>query len=993
MTMSNLRLFYTLLFLLIFSENQAQSVMPSFKTVTKTSPDGKYRYEEVENDPTHTRFYKLPNGLTVILTENHLEPRIMSLITTKAGSKNDPATNTGLAHYLEHMLFKGTDKFGSADFEKEQIELAKIEALYETYNHTTDTTERKVIYHQIDSVSGVSAKLAIANEYDKMMASIGSNMTNAFTNFENTTYMENIPSNNLEKYLTLQAERFRNPVLRLFHTELEAVYEEKNRSLDNGNWKVFEAMFASLFKKHPYGTQTTIGTIEHLKNPSLTAIKAYFYQYYVPNNMAVILAGDIDCDKTVAAIDQYLGAWKPQEVPKFTFEPEPNRTEKEEVTVKSPDEELVAVGFRMPDANSKEAIVCDLVNSILFNGKSGLIDKNLVKSQKVLQAYGFNYLLKDYGMIFFQGKPLKGQSLGDVKDLILGEIEKLRKGDFDADLISATVNNLKVNRVREQESPQNMAFVLNDVFATDRNWETYLRGSVMMNQITKQEVVDFANKWFGNNYSIVYKLTGEDKNIKKVEKPEIHPVSLNRESQSEFLQHFSNTPSKPLTPVFLDYDKDINKGLLKKDLPVWYVPNKINKLFSVYYVLDMGKLNDKKLPLAIDYLKLIGTTTKTNEQLNKELYKLAVDLDIFSSDDQVYISLAGLEENFDKALAILEDVIRNPKPDKVALDKMIESKIKEREDALLNKNAIFWEALDYYAKYGKTNAFNDVLSNEQLRDIKAEELTGIIKSLSGFKHKVYYYGARPLSKLTETLVKNHKTPAILKDYPKAMDYARLKDPTNTLYFVNYDMVQAEIALTRWDDKFDVSKMPQARAFNEYYGGGMSSVVFQEIRESKALAYSTWSWYKQPDKKEDPFSVMFYVGTQADKVNEAMTAVNELVNTMPKSDKLWENCKKAIKADYESRRITKTSILFNYQNAQRLGLHEDSRKGIYQAMDKMSLTDVEKFHDDHFKDKVWSVKVVGSKDKVNMDVLKKYGKVVELNLKDIFGYEAIKVVKP
>ena len=547
--------------------------------------------------------------------------------------------------------------------------------------------------------------------------------------------------------------------------------------------------------------------------------------------------------------------------------------------------------------------------------------------------------------------------------------------------------------MREQESPQNMAFVLNDVFVTDRKWSEYLMGSVTMNQITKQQVVDFANKWFGDNYSIVYKLTGEDKKIQKVEKPEIHPVALNREAQSDFLKSIVNSPSKPLTPVFLDYDKDINKGLLKKDLPVWHVPNKINNLFSVYYVLDMGKLNDKKLPFAIDYLKLIGTSTKTNEQINKELYKLAVDLNIYSSDDQVYISLSGLEENFDKALAILEDVIRNPKPDKVALEKMIASKIKEREDALLNKNVIFWESLDYYVKYGKSNPFNDVLSNEQLRGIKAEELTQIIQSLSGFKHKVYYYGARPLPQLTATLTKQHKTPSILKEYPKAKDYSKMKDTTNTLYFVNYDMVQAEIALTRWDDKFDAKKLPEARAFNEYYGGGMSSVVFQEIRESKALAYSTFSRFRQPNKKEDPFSVLFYVGTQADKVDNAMTAINELVNTMPKSEKLWETSKGAIKSEYESKRITKADILFNYQNAQRLGLNYDYRKDIYNSIDKISLNDVEKFHNAHFKDKTWSVKVLGSKDKVDMSILKKYGKVVELNLKDIFGYEAEKVIKP
>jgi predicted Zn-dependent peptidase len=166
-------------------------------------------------------------------------------------------------------MFKGTDKFGSLDWAKEKPELDKIDALYEQYNKTSDSLARKSIYRQIDSVSGVAAKFAIANEYDKMMASMGAQGTNAFTSFEQTVYTDDVPSSSLNKYLTVQSERFRNPVLRIFHTELEAVYEEKNRGLDNDGNRVFEALFARLFKNHNYGKQTVIGTVEHLKNPSL----------------------------------------------------------------------------------------------------------------------------------------------------------------------------------------------------------------------------------------------------------------------------------------------------------------------------------------------------------------------------------------------------------------------------------------------------------------------------------------------------------------------------------------------------------------------------------------------------------------------------------------------------------------------------------------------------------------------------------------------------
>lgn len=971
----------------------AVSAQSNFKTVTKNSADGRYTWQEVENDPSGVRFYTLKNGLTVILAENRLEPRIMTLFAVKAGSKHDPADNTGLAHYLEHMLFKGTDRFGSLDYEKEKMHLDHIEALYERYNRTVDADARKHIYRQIDSVSNIAATYAIANEYDKMMSSLGSNMTNAFTSFENTTYMENIPSNNLERFLAVQDERFRNPVLRLFHTELEAVYEEKNMSLDNGGNKVFESMFASLFKKHPYGTQTTIGTIEHLKNPSLKAIRDYYHKYYVPGNMALILAGDLNPDETIALVDKYLGDWENKPAPPFRFDPEAPRTKTEEITVTTPDEESVAIGFVMPNALSKEAVVADLVSSILYNGKSGLIDKNLVKQQLLLEGYGFNYLLKDYGIYYFGGRPLEGQTLQQVKDLILAEVENLKKGNFDEDLIPATVNNLKVQRIQEQESPINMAFVLHDQFVVGKPWSEYLAGLGNMSRITKQDVVNFANKWFGNNYTVVYKKTGEDPDALKVEKPEISPVEVNRDAQSDFLRSIVEAPSKPLSPVFLDYNKDIQKSRLKKELPVWSVKNGINDLFTLYYVLDMGENHNKKLPLAISYLQLIGTSQMNNEAINKELYKLAVNLNIFSSRDQVYVSLSGLQENFEPAVKLLESLLNDPKPDQEALDKMIAAKIKERSDAVLNRRAIF-QGISSYVAYGPVNPFNDVLSNDELRSIRAEELTGIIQSLPKYKHRVYYYGPKNLKEVTAQLKKQHKTPSKLNDYPAEKKYEPVYPSESVIYYTDYDMVQSEIALQRWDDPFDAKLLPMVSAFNEYYGGGMGSVVFQDIRESKALAYSAFSSFSRPGKKDMPFSALFYVGTQADKLPDAMTAVTALLNEMPESEKLWSVGQQSIKQGIETSRITKTGILFNYQNAQRLGLDYDVRRDIYNAVEGITLADIKKFHADRFAGKTWTMRLIGSKKRLDLDALAPYGKLVELKLKDIFGYEVeVKEPKP
>src|ERR1035437_6674174 len=362
-----------LLFFISFSSSYAQQAAKV------------YKYESVPNDPLNSRIYKLDNGLTVYMTVYKNAPRIQTYIATRAGSKNDPKDATGLAHYLEHMLFKGTDKYGSKDYAKEKVELDKIESLFEVYRKTKDDGQRKIIYHQIDSVSGYASKFAIANEYDKMLSNIGAKGTNAYTWLEQTVYVNDIPSNQLDKWTTIESERFHNPVMRLFHTELEAVYEEKNRGLDNDRRKSREALMEGLFPNNTYGSQTTIGTIEHLKNPSLTEIKKYFNTYYVPNNMAICLSGDFDPDETIKLIDKKFSSWKSKPVPvyqPYIEKPIASPVVKE---VLGPDAENVMLGYRFAGANTKEADMLMLLSKILSNGKAGLLDLNLNQKQKVLQ--------------------------------------------------------------------------------------------------------------------------------------------------------------------------------------------------------------------------------------------------------------------------------------------------------------------------------------------------------------------------------------------------------------------------------------------------------------------------------------------------------------------------------------------------------------------------------------------------------------------------------
>lgn len=281
------------------------------------------KYQSVPGDPMKTRIYTLDNGLKVYMTVNPEEPKVQTCIAVKVGSKNDPAETTGLAHYFEHLMFKGTDKFGTQNYEQEKPMLDEIERLFEVYRKTTGETERAALYRKIDSISYEASKLAIPNEYDKLMAAIGSEESNAYTGEDMTVYIENIPANEVENWAKIQADRFENAVIRGFHTELETVYEEKNMSLtDDGN-KAVERLMSALFPHHPYGTQTVLGSQEHLKNPSITNIRNYYKQWYVPNNMAICMSGDLNPDSVIVILEKTFGGMQPNpELPKLHFEPD-----------------------------------------------------------------------------------------------------------------------------------------------------------------------------------------------------------------------------------------------------------------------------------------------------------------------------------------------------------------------------------------------------------------------------------------------------------------------------------------------------------------------------------------------------------------------------------------------------------------------------------------------------------------------------------------------
>lgn len=950
----------------------------------KESSEGGYTYRYVTNDPVQTRFYKLKNGLTVILSPNNKQPRIQAYIATKAGSKTDPKDHTGLAHYLEHMLFKGTDKFGSLDWSKEKPLLDQIDGLYEKYNHSTDTNERTAIYKEIDRVSGEASKYAIPNEYDKLMSSMGSNGTNAFTSFEQTVYVEDIPNNVIDKYLAVQAERFRNPILRLFHTELESVYEEKNISLDNDNRKSIEAIFAAMFPNNNYGKQTVLGSVDHLKNPSLKAIREYYNTYYVPNNMGVIMSGDFDPTDIVKRIDKAFSGMKSKPVPTYTFEKEQAITSPITKTVTGPASDYILLGFRFPGAADPDAQMLNLMANVLTNGSAGLIDLDLVKSQKLLGAGAFPYVLKDYSMLILQGNPGAGQSLDDVKKLLLGELDKLRKGEFSDDLLTSIVNNEKKAQIKLFDNYTGTAEQLMSGFTSELDWAKELAYTDRLSKVTKEDIIRFANKYLSDvNYVAIHKEKGKDDKVDKVVKPAITPITVNRNVESAFLKQINAMPEQDIKPLWINFEKDMATAKLK-DLDVLAVQNKNNELFSLTYHFDFGSWDNKLLGLAVGYLEFLGTKDKSSEEFSKGFYKLASDFSVTSGNEESSVSVSGLNSNFVASISLLQDLMHNCVVDEVAFKAYIGRLKKSRANAKENKATIM-EGLKAYARYGAKNPFNYTYSDQELDGLKAADLVAVLHNLANAKHRILYYGPQGITELVKNLkpLKNNDSPYFAIE--KGLKFEEKPTMDNRVLFAQYAMKQAEVFWIRNAGLFDKNQLPTIAFFNGYFGGGMGSIVFQTLRESKALAYTTYAYYGQPQKKENHGMVGAYIGTQSDKFKDAIAGMNELLNELPESKVGLESIRTNLLKSLASERITGAGILSSYLAAQRRGLTEDSRKVIFEKLPQLTYSDLKTFHADNISHKPYIYCIVGDEKDLNAETVSSLGSMQKLSLNEIFGY--------
>ncbi len=933
------------------------------------------------DDPMSVHIYELDNGLQVYLTENHQEPRFYAEIAVKAGSKNDPADATGLAHYLEHLLFKGNQNLGTLDYAAEKPYLDQITALYEQHFNETDPDVRAQIYAQINSVAQEASAYAIPNEIDKLYNSMGAGGLNAHTSHEETVYKVGLPSNRLQQWAAIESDRFINPVFRLFHTELETVYEEKNQSVDNRDRVSYYAISELLYKKHPYGQQTTIGDAEHLKNPSLVYIQNYFDTYYVPNNMAIFISGDINIDETIATISDAFGQWQAKPVPEVGPWIEDPINGVERMTVRYRGEEEVEIAFRtVPNGHpDKEALM--LVDMILDNRTAGLINLNLNQAQAVQAAGSSPEFLNDYGSQRLWGVPKQGQTLEEVEQLLLDQIALVKAGEFEDWIIPAIVNDFKKTEKQALESNTARVSNMRAAFIQEADWDEYAAEIERLERVSKEDIVRVANQYLGDNYVAVQRID-EQQDIPHVEKPQIDPVSIDPTRQSQFAAAILAMPYEEIEPTYVQAGQDYQIVEFAPGVPLYYAPNPLNDLFSFSIGIEVGTEENDALGLATALLDKSGAGDLSAEELQKQWYRLGSEFGIGAGANESTIAISGLDEQFEATLDLMLELVRNPVTDEATLEELKAIILKSREDQKQDPRAIS-QALFLYNRYGEDSPMLKSLSSQQIQAATVEELQALIAGLLQYKHTLSYTGSLPLDTLLEKLRAHYEVPSQLLDTPAYRFRTAREVSSNQIYVVNQETAQAQVRIEFPDGTYDESLVIPASLYNSYFGTSMSSVVFQELREARALAYSAQAQYAQGGRLDAENLGLGAISSQNDKTVDALAAFLDLFENMPVSGERFEESKSALANRYRTSTVGFRQINNTARNWERLGISDDPRASRFNQLQSATLEDMLAFQRDHIAGKAKLISIVGDMSRIDEEALAEYGEVTTIDVDELF----------
>lgn len=933
-------------------------------------------HDALPGDPMAVSVHRLKNGLTVYISTDRQKPRFSAWIAVRAGSRSDPAASTGLAHYLEHMLFKGTDELGTLDHAAEAPHVARIEQLYRDLRSVAEPEKRRQIIAEIDAANQQVAAHAIPNEFDRVYSELGISDLNAFTSFDQTVYVADVPTNRLDAWALVEAERFHDPVFRLFFTELEAVYEEKNLSLDNPWYRVFQATTRSLFPRHPYGTQTTIGEIEHLKVPAYQDMVEYFKKWYRPNNMAIVLAGDIDAKTALPVLEQTLGRLEP--APLAALEPGAltklaARTQTE--IVAEGEQEVLLAWQTVPITHTDEPALT-VMDWLMDNSTSGLLNVELELSQKVPDASAGASFLREAGWFQVRAQLREGQTHDEVEKLLLGVVEKLRRGDFTQADIDAIRLNSEIGEKRQLEGSYFRVRKMTDAFINHRAWSDVVERDRRLRKVTREDVIRVANAYLGPNYAVVARKAGKPE-VAKIEKPTMTPVKIETDRRSEFGKKVLAMPAAELQPEWLVEGKHYTRATLPAG-PMIASQNPRNDLFALFYKFERGHRRERMLCYALEVVAQSGAADMSAEALQKKLFALGTSVSFGCDADESTIYVEGVDANLEQSVKLVDTWLREVKIDPKVLQGIADNALSQRRDAMEDPDQLAG-ALAAYALHDRDSEYLLAPTNAQLAGAKPEALAKLAREFLDHQHRTMYFGPRAAADAAKVvpLGKAHR-----KATPRPpLKYRATSKPV--LYFTHRDVAKSTVALGLASPPMPRDKRPAGKLWSDYLGGGMNALLFQELREARGLVYYAWGVLLDGTRAKDAWALRGGLGTQSDKTVEALGTFLELLSRPIDAVRL-QTARATIDQEYRSSRVDPRNNARLVDRWDEQGEKSDPRPWTWQQIGALTQEQLQAFAADYAKRPV-IVGIVGNKGNLDLAALKKIGELVEVAPDKLFSY--------
>lgn len=921
----------------------------------------------------NVKTFELDNGFTVILVEDHSEPKVYGSIVTKAGSKNDPEGTTGMAHYFEHIMFKGTDRIGTIDYEKEKPYLDQIAALYDELALVADDeSKRNEILTKINELSIAANEYAIPGEVDKLLKKYGGTKINAYTSYDHTVYHNTFSPNQLEKWMKIYAERFRNPVFRMFQSELETIYEERNMYADRLGSKAIEDLFKTVIKKHPY-RNPIIGTVKDLKTPSINKMMKFYKEYYVAGNMGLILIGDFVADEILPSIQETFGLLPAGKAPEFPID----KYKEEQFKVREfysgryiPVNAGIVCYRSIPAGHPDEIALSYCLNILSNESQTGLLDRLRIDN-KLMFSVAQQLSLNDMGAIVVVFVPKLMRSLKKAEAEIMNVISQLKSGNFSDELVEILRNSFVKDNARIMENKADFGNLLTSLFSCGKSWDDYVIATSKYQTLTKQDIIDAANKYFIDNRLVFYNKTGFSGKAEKIKKPSYKAlVSKNIDKQSVFACELEKLENKAYIPSFIDFNTDFRYEDLQDNVHLVTANNPVNNVFTLKIIFGCGKNRDKLVELIPEHFNELGTESKTVSEFRMAMQKFNSSYYLSSSRTSVTLHVDGFDRYFDETMSLLNDYLLNVKPDEKQMSKMFQS-IKERNKMERKNHSILAEAHLNYIIMGEHSPYINRVSLKDVKKLKSEDIVKSFHDVRNYETTITYTGKIQHDKVKETVKALIKFPDNVQ--PADKSFFEIKDYDSDIISVyNYKRANQVHTLLYVPGKSgNKDDILTATVFNQYFGEGMSSIMFHEIRELHSLSYSVSAKYSFPSRKYAGFKGFLFgsLSTQADKTVEAIELVDSLVKCLPQQPKLIDELKNSFKESINNSRPSFREIpTYGYSLIEQ-GYTEDLRKIKYDNTDLFNMESINKFHNEFIKNRPLIYVLTGNENKMDIDKLK------------------------